>query len=101
MKLGAMDASGRASVEETGETETVPADTVIAAVGERVDTELYQANGLPLDNRGKVVADSRTLEASSGVYVTRRRTWRSCNRSGGNPGCPEGSSGIPSKSSCL
>lgn len=69
MKLGAMDASGRASVEETGETETVPADTVIAAVGERVDTELYQANGLPLDNRGKVVADSRTLEASSGVYV--------------------------------
>lgn len=69
MKLGAVDASGRASVEETGETETVPADTVIAAVGERVDTELYQANGLPLDNRGKVVADSRTLESSSGVYV--------------------------------
>lgn len=69
MKLGEMDASGRASVEETGEEETVPADTVIAAVGERVDTALYQANGLPLDNRGKVVADSATLEACSGIYV--------------------------------
>lgn len=69
MKLGAMDASGRASVEETGEMENVDADTVIAAVGERVDTELYRANGLPLDNRGKVIAEKETLAAADGVYV--------------------------------
>ena len=34
MKLGEMDASGRRGVVAAGETVSVPADTIIAAVGE-------------------------------------------------------------------
>ncbi len=68
-KLGDRDASGRAGVVETDETVSIPADTVIAAVGEKVPTSYYQANGLNVDDRGRVKTD-QTLESSvSGVYV--------------------------------
>ena len=53
MVLGNMDASGRASVTETDETVEVPADTVIVAVGEKVPTEFYEANGIAVNERGK------------------------------------------------
>ena len=70
MALGAPDASGRRSPVETGERVKLPADAVIAAVGERVDTALYEANGLALDSRGRAVVDADTLESSvKGVYV--------------------------------
>ena len=69
MALGAMDASGRASVQATGEQELVPADTVIAAVGEKVPTDYYQANGIHVDEQGRALVSS-TLESSiPGVYV--------------------------------
>ena len=70
MKLSAMDASGRAGVTETEEFTEVPADTVIAAVGEKVPTEFYQANGIQVDARGKAIVNSSTLETSiPGVYL--------------------------------
>lgn len=70
MELGAMDASGRASVTETGETEEVPADTVIVAVGEKVPTEFYEANGIAVNERGKARVNDKTLETSvPGVYL--------------------------------
>ena len=60
MELGAPDASGRRS----------PVDTVIAAVGERVDTALYAANGLEVDGRGRAVVNLETMESSvKGVYM--------------------------------
>ncbi|MDK2808933.1 MAG: putative selenate reductase, partial [Clostridiales bacterium] len=70
MKLGAPDASGRRSPETTGEQIKLPADTVISAVGEKVDTRLYEAAGLTVDDRGRAVVDKDTLESSvSHVYV--------------------------------
>ena len=70
MELGDMDASGRASVRETGRTEIVPADTVIVAVGEKVPTGYYQDNGLALDERGRVRFLRETMESSEkGIYV--------------------------------
>lgn len=70
MQLGALDASGRQSVSGTGEKESVPADTVIVAVGEKVPTEFYQANGLNTDDRGKAYRDDKTLESSQkGIYL--------------------------------
>ncbi len=69
MALGAFDASGRASVQPTGETENVPADTVIAAVGENVPTDYYKANGIHVDEKGRPLV-SQTLETNKkGVYV--------------------------------
>lgn len=51
MQLSDYDVSGRRGVTETGETVWVPADTVIAAVGEKVPTDWYQANGLAVSER--------------------------------------------------
>ena len=70
MKLGQMDASGRASVTETEDVVEVPADTVIVAVGEKIDTDFYTANKIVVDERGKAKVNDKTLETSvSGVYV--------------------------------
>jgi len=70
MELGAPDASGRRSPVDTGRTVELSADTVITAVGEKVDTELYTRNGLAVDQKGRAVVDAETLESSvKGVYV--------------------------------
>lgn len=70
MVLGEMDASGRRSVVETEETVEIPADTVIAAVGEKVPSGFYQANGLECDERGRLRINPQTLETSeAGIYA--------------------------------
>ena len=70
MKLGQMDASGRAGVTETADVIEVPADTMIVAVGEKIDTDFYTANQIAVDERGKAKVNDKTLETSvSGVYV--------------------------------
>lgn len=68
-RSGEPDAFGRAKVVETDEMVSIPADTVIVAVGERVPSGYYTANGLKVDERGRAKT-SETLESSvSGVYV--------------------------------
>lgn len=70
MELGAPDASGRRSPVDTGKVVSLPACTVITAVGEKVDTALYEANGLTVDNRGKAVVNGETLCSSvDHIYV--------------------------------
>ena len=60
MELGPADASGRRSPVPTGRFETLKADAVIAAVGERIDTGLYRAMGIPLDERGYPILEAGT-----------------------------------------
>ena len=67
MELGAPDASGRRSPVATGRTVTVPATTVITAVGERVDEAFFTANGIALE-KGRPVVDA-DLAAVPNVYV--------------------------------
>lgn len=70
MELGEIDASGRRGVVRTGETKKIPADTVIAAVGERVPTGFYEANGIAVNDRGRAIVNEETCETSiPGVYV--------------------------------
>ncbi len=52
MKLGEPDASGRRRPIETGETVEIPCDTVIAAVGEQVNSELFTSNGIQVNAKG-------------------------------------------------
>jgi putative selenate reductase len=52
MKLGEPDASGRRKPEPTGEMTEIPCDTVLSAVGERVDSELFTSNGISVDAKG-------------------------------------------------
>lgn len=70
MQLSDYDVSGRRGVTETGETVLVPADTVIAAVGEKVPTDWYQANGLAVSEKGRLYVDEKTLKTSDdNVYA--------------------------------
>lgn len=64
MKLGELDESGRRSVTETDETVTIPADTVIAAVGEKPDAEALRAYGAEPNENGRVPFD-----CGAGVYA--------------------------------
>jgi putative selenate reductase len=69
MELGAPDESGRRSPVSTGKKVEVPANTVITAVGDLADKELYEKLGIPTSKRGADV-DQDTLETKlPNVYV--------------------------------
>jgi NADPH-dependent glutamate synthase beta subunit-like oxidoreductase len=68
MKLGEPDASGRRKPMPTGETFTIPCDTVLSAVGERVDSELITSNGITVDAKG--IPISRPTWTTSGCAAT-------------------------------
>ena len=53
MALGAPDESGRRSVTETDEIVEIPCDTVISAVGEKVDSELLAHYGVEVGEKGR------------------------------------------------
>ena len=69
MELGAPDASGRRSPVDTGEVRKVPADTVIAAVGERVDIALFEAAGCEIGEKGLPVVDAGMKTSVDGIYA--------------------------------
>ena len=70
MKLGDADASGRRSPIGTGEKVEVKADTVIAAVGEKVETGMLKAFGASLDARGRAIVNEDTLQLGAhNVYL--------------------------------
>ena len=67
--LGAPDESARRAPVVTDEFVEVPADTVIAAVGETVDSELFTANGLKTGRRGLAEVSDELLASAENVYV--------------------------------
>lgn len=70
MVLSDYDSSGRRGVAETEELTEIPADTVIAAVGEKVPASFYQKNGIAVDERGRVIVDPKTMETSEkGIFA--------------------------------
>lgn len=75
MKLGEPDASGRRSPVETGETCSLPCDTLIAAVGEKIEADLFTENGIALSSRGKVETDANLMTNRPHVYAV-----GDCNR---------------------
>lgn len=70
MALGEADASGRRRPETTGAMAEVPADTVLAAVGESIDTDFYRSNGIKVNDQGYAIVNEYTLETSvKDVYI--------------------------------
>lgn len=70
MKLGERDGSGRRSPVPTGEYAEVPADTVISAVGESVETDVFTRNGIRLSSENRADTMTGTHETNlTGVYV--------------------------------
>lgn len=70
MELGEKDATGRCSVVATGEKVELACDTLIAAIGERVDGSYFEKNGIACDERGFAQVNPQTNESSiKDVYV--------------------------------
>ncbi len=68
--LGELDESGRQRPVETDGEVTIPADTIIASLGERVDSAVYEGFGIQVSDRGLPVLDPSTMETSeAGVYA--------------------------------
>lgn len=67
--LGDYDKSGRRAPVETDEVVSIDADTVIAAVGEKVDSELYKALELEVDEKGYAIVDANNQSSVDCVYV--------------------------------
>ena len=53
MVLGDPDASGRRSPVETDEVVEIPADIVIAALGEKIDPSVFAEYGVPINDKGR------------------------------------------------
>ena len=70
MELGAPDESGRRIPERTEKTVVIPADTVISAVGNQIDADLFKQFGIPTDSRGNALFNNDTHETPlPGVYI--------------------------------
>jgi putative selenate reductase len=71
MELGAPDPTGRRVPQAVdGEFVEIKVDTVIAAVGEKVDNELLTGNGIALDPTGRVKVDPANNETSvNNVFI--------------------------------
>jgi len=70
MQAGFCDSSGRKKPLDTGKTEVLPCDSMLFAIGERVDGEFVKKFGLELTPYKTVKADPFTLETGiKGVYA--------------------------------
>ena len=69
MKLGEPDAAGRRTPVDTGEKTQIRCDSVITAVGERVDVSLMKAAGVELDEKERPVTDAHCATSKPGIYV--------------------------------
>lgn len=62
--LGELDNSGRRLPIETEEKIKIHADSVITAVGEKIDDEFFKLNDIDLDTKGNVIVNKKTLETN-------------------------------------
>lgn len=65
MELGQPDTSGRRSpIAKEGAFEELPIDTVLAAIGELIDYDLLNSNGIEIGDKGKIKVNEETFETS-------------------------------------
>jgi putative selenate reductase len=70
MTLGAPDESGRRRPIPTDEIVELPADTVIAAIGDQVDTDAFHNYGIAVNKRNMAIVNQDTMASNlSDVYV--------------------------------
>jgi len=69
MRLGDYDTDCRRGIEGTGEKVELRFDTVIGAVGARVDTGAFTRNGIRLDGKGFPEVNEDRESSLPGVYI--------------------------------
>lgn len=68
--LGELDASGRQKPIETEEEVVLDIDTIVASLGEKVDSAYYESLSIKVGDKGKAVLNQDTLESSvPNVYI--------------------------------
>ena len=65
MKAGPVDKSGRPSPVATGESYEIPCDTLVVAVGERVESSGLNSVGVDSERDGRIVADPFTFRTAN------------------------------------
>ena len=68
MLAGDIDATGRPTPVASGEKYEIPCDSLIVAVGERVDAEGLDQMGVELDRAGRVKTDSFAFKSSNSKF---------------------------------
>ena len=68
-KLGSVGADGRNSIEVTDIISEIKADTVVASIGEKVDSKFYKSNGIEVNEKGLPVLSPMLETNIKGVYV--------------------------------
>jgi putative selenate reductase len=69
MRLGDYDPSGRRGIEGTGKKESLSFDTVIGAVGARVDAEAFSRNNIKLNAKGLPAISGCGESSVQNVYI--------------------------------
>ncbi len=69
MELGEPDEGGRRSPVDTGRKCFIECDSVITAVGERVDHSLLKSAGAAFDEKDRPVTDENCMSSVPGLYV--------------------------------
>ena len=68
-KLGPVGSDGRSSIEVTDDTTDIKVDTVIASIGEKVDSDFYKNNGIEVTEKGLPKLNSLLETSIKGVYA--------------------------------
>ena len=68
-KLGAVDKDGRNSIEILSDIDEIGVDTVIASIGEKVETDFYKENNIEVNDKGLPVVNSMFETSINGVYA--------------------------------
>ncbi|HRY30189.1 MAG TPA: FAD-dependent oxidoreductase, partial [Elusimicrobiota bacterium] len=64
MKAGEYDLSGRRRPEKTAETVPIPCDTLVFAIGEKVESGFLEKCGLPVRKNGTLLVDRYSLRTN-------------------------------------
>jgi NADH-quinone oxidoreductase subunit F len=64
MTHGDIDKSGRRKPIPTGKMETIPCDSIIMAIGETIDSKLFEEFGLRIDKAGRLVVEEFSMQTN-------------------------------------
>ena len=64
MTPGDIDKSGRRKPIPTGKLETIPCDSIILAVGELIDSKIFEEIGIRVDNAGRILVNEFNLQTN-------------------------------------
>lgn len=71
MSISSIDVSGNPNLIDSGAIVSITSDTIISAIGEKIDDKFYRRNNIATDEKGNPYLSKETLESMTlkGVYI--------------------------------